>query len=132
LNWNFLFLSLKKIGHTTKRKWKKPILKFEQKLAIPLVENEIYHGNLKWKFWNFSFLKWKIPFEIWKNGHFTRGKWKKLKWRNHIFRLCHRDKTSNNTPVPPIPPMYTTLYHRCKLWWYTINLNCWILFPTVV
>jgi hypothetical protein len=41
---------LKKIGHTTKGKWKKSILKFEQKLAIPLVENEkieIYHGNLK-------------------------------------------------------------------------------------
>jgi hypothetical protein len=24
--------------------------------------------------------------------------------------------------------MYTTLYHRCKLWWYTINLNRRILY----
>jgi hypothetical protein len=23
--------------------------------------------------------------------------------------------------------MYTTLYHMCKLWWYTINLSRWIL-----
>jgi hypothetical protein len=41
-----------------------------------------------------------------------------LKWRNHIFRLCHRYKTSNNTPIT------TYVYcHRCKLWWYTINLS---------
>jgi hypothetical protein len=38
-----------------------------------------------------------------------RGNGKILKWRNHIFRLCHRDKTSNNTPIPT----YTTyVYHH--------------------
>jgi hypothetical protein len=52
---------------------------------------------------------------------------KQLKWRNHIFRLCHRDKTSNNTPIPLILPMHTTLYHMWKLWCYTINLSRWIL-----
>jgi hypothetical protein len=27
-----------------------------------------------------------------------------------------------NTFISPIP-MYSTLYHRCMLWWYIINLN---------
>jgi hypothetical protein len=26
-------------------------------------------------------------------------------------------------PIPSITLMYTTLYHMCKLWWYTINLR---------
>jgi hypothetical protein len=92
---------------------------------------EICHGILKWKNWKFSFLKFeiKVSFEIWKKniGIWPEENEKKLKWRNHIFRLCHRDKTCNNTPILPIPPMHTTISHRCKLWWYTINLSHRIL-----
>jgi hypothetical protein len=80
------------------------------------------------KFWNFHFwnLKWKFLFNFLKKLviYHQREMKKQLKWSNHIFLLCHRDKTSNNTPIPPISPMYITLYHMCKLWWYTINL--WI------
>jgi hypothetical protein len=77
---------------------------------------------------NFKFLKLEMKIFLWnlkKMAISPEGNEKIWKWRNHIFRLCHRDKTSNNTPIPP---MYTTLYHRCKLWWYTINLSRWILF----
>jgi hypothetical protein len=48
---------------------------------------------------------------------------RKIEIKNHIFHY----KTSNNTLIPPIPPMYITLYHRYKLWWYTINLSRQIL-----
>jgi hypothetical protein len=76
----------------------------------------------KWngKGWNFHIwnLKWNFRLKFEKKGHITRGK-----WRNHIFRLCHRDKTFNNIPIPL---MYTTLYHMGKLWWYT-NLSRRIL-----
>jgi hypothetical protein len=35
------------------------------------------------------------------------GNEKTIEWRNHIFRLCHRDKTSNNTSIPLTPPYIT-------------------------
>jgi hypothetical protein len=124
-NWKKIQFWNLKIGHTTRGKLKK--LKYVTK---------IWNG----KIWKFSFSKFEMKkFEIFHFelltedfrlkiefffGHITRGKWKKLKWINLIFRLYHRDKTSNNTPIPP---MYTTLYHRCKLWCYTINLSRRIL-----
>jgi hypothetical protein len=45
-----------------------------------------------------------------------KGNEKNLKLRNHIFRLCHRDKTSTYS---------TYVYHPSyiMLLWYTINLN---------
>jgi hypothetical protein len=126
---NFRFWILKN-GH---RKWKKLKNHFE------IWKTEICHKNLKRKNWNFSFflnLKFFI-FEIWnenfrlnflKNWPYHQMEMRKqFKWRNHIFLLCHRDKTYNNTPIPPIPPMHTTIYHMCKLWWYTINLSRRIL-----
>jgi hypothetical protein len=105
------------------------------KFGLKFENFEICHKKLKWKNWNFSF----FIFEFWnenfcliflkKIGHITKWKWKK-NW------ICHRDKTSYNTRIPPIPPMHITLYHMSKLWWYTINLSRWILsywsFPTVV
>jgi hypothetical protein len=80
------------------------------------------------KVWKFSFLKFEmksleifiLKFEMKKIRISLEGNGKDLKRRNHIFHLCHRDKTSNNTPIPP---MYTTIYHMCKLGWYTINLS---------
>jgi hypothetical protein len=62
-----------------------------------------------------------------KFDHITRGEWNNFKFKNHIFCLCRRDKTSNKTPILSILPMYTTPYYWCKLWWYTINLNRRIL-----
>jgi hypothetical protein len=139
LNWKFLFLNFeKKMAIPPEGNgnfWQKSILKFELKfeknLAIPLerIEKiEMHHENLKWKklkifilkIWNENF---GLKFEK-KLVPSLEGNEKNLKWRNHIFRLCHWDKTFNNTHVPP---MYTTLYHACKLWWYTINLNRQIL-----
>jgi hypothetical protein len=38
---------------------------------------------------------------------------KKTIERNHIFCICHRDKTSNNTPIPPIPPICIPPYITC-------------------
>jgi hypothetical protein len=135
LNWNFCFRILKKklaIGNGKIEKnrfwnsdWNLKKLKYVTKIW-----NE---KKLNFHFFNLEF----FIFEIWnenfcliffkKFGHIIKWKWKKLKWRNHIFRLCYRDKTSNNTPIPPIPPMRTTAYHMCKLWWYTINPSRWIL-----
>jgi hypothetical protein len=90
--------------------------KFEmEKLKFPFCKFENFH------FWN---LKCKFLFNFFvKLAIYQMEMKKQLKWRNHIFRLCHRDKTSNNTTIPPIPPMHTTLYHMCKFWWYTINLS---------
>jgi hypothetical protein len=118
----FVFWILKKVGH---RKWKilkkKLIFKFGLKYVTKIWNEKIEF--FIFLIWNFSFLKFEMKISvqfILKIGHITKWKWKKqLKWRNHIFRLCHKDKTSNNTPIPP---MYTTLHHMCKLWWYTINL----------
>jgi hypothetical protein len=122
LNWTF--------GHTTRGDWKNWNMprKFEmKKLKIFIFEIWInffeYHHFL-------SFLE----FEINKIEYFIYefemkiSVWnKKMKLRNNIFCLCHRYKTFNITPILSILPMYTTLYHRCKFWWYTINLNCRIL-----
>jgi hypothetical protein len=90
------------------------VLKFEKKMAILLEGNEKNEYATKiWneKIWKFSFLKFKMKFsfEILKNGHITREKWKKLKWRNHIFHLCHRDKTFNNTTIPQVEVV--VVYH---------------------
>jgi hypothetical protein len=79
-----------------------------KKLAVPLEGNEkieIYHENLNdffifLKFENFHFwnLKWKFSFEIWKKlVILLERNEKNLKWRKHIFCLCHSDKTFNNT-----------------------------------
>jgi hypothetical protein len=77
------------------------VLEFEKYLVIPPEGNE--------NIWKKSFLKFETKFLVWhlkKIGDTTRGKWKKMKWRNHIFCLCHW-KTTNNTTIPH---MYTTLY----------------------
>jgi hypothetical protein len=60
----------------------------------------------------FHFLEFEMKIFVWNLKKMVislEGKEEKLKWRNHVFRLCHQDKTSNNTPIPPIPSMYTTL-----------------------
>jgi hypothetical protein len=150
LNWNFLFLNFeKKMWPYHRRKWKNwtknSILKFEKKRKIQFwnLKKRPYHRREMKNNWNmaqkyekfhFSKLKWKFMFEIWKKMAIPpEGNETNLKWRNHIFRLCHQDKTSNNTHIPL---MYTTLYHKCRLWWYTINLSRQFFhtgtFPTVV
>jgi hypothetical protein len=127
-NWNFLFLILKKMARGNGNNWKM-ILKFEKLKYVMKIWNE------KTEIFRFLDLK-MFTFEIWnekfrlklKNWPYHQMEMKKqLKWTNHIFRLCHRDKTSNNTPIPLIPPMHTSIYHMCKLWWYTINLSRRIL-----
>jgi hypothetical protein len=75
-------------------------LKFEKKWQ--------YHQRGKWKE-----LK-KNDFEIYYERKMKKLKYatKILKRTNHIFHLCHRDKISNNTPIPL---MYTTVYHKLVL-----------------
>jgi hypothetical protein len=94
-----------------------------KKMAIPpevmkKMKYFVYVTKKNWK--KISFLKFEMKIFVFetrkKFSHTTVGKWKKMKWRSHIFRLCHREKTV-------VPPMYTTLYYMCKLWWYIINLN---------
>jgi hypothetical protein len=79
---------------------------------------KICHKNFKWKKWNFhfwnlklknwkiSFLKFEVKISVWnlinKIDHITREKWKQIEIEKSIFRLCHRDKTSNDTLIPPM------------------------------
>jgi hypothetical protein len=117
LNWNFLFLNFKKFSHTTRGKWEQKNRFWNLNWNLKIFE--ICHEKMKWneKFENFCFwnetnkkihfwnLKWKFMFEIWFFLAISlEGNEKKLKWRNHIFHLCHGDKTFNNTLIPP----YTT------------------------
>jgi hypothetical protein len=101
LKWKFSFLSFENIfRHTSLGKWKKKyyvyatkkILKW--KIVLKIV-------NESFDFWNFK-----------KIGHTTREKWKILKWRNHIFRLCHREKL-----------LIIPLYHLC-ISLYTAGASC--------
>jgi hypothetical protein len=82
--------------------WKFAFLKFEMK-------------KLK-----LSFLKFEMKFSVWnlkkKSAISLEGNEKK--WNEEI--IYHPYNT-------PIPPMYITLYHRCKLWWYTVNHSRQIL-----
>jgi hypothetical protein len=73
LNWN-----LKKFGHIT---------------SATKIWNE--------KIWKFSFLKFemKFPFEIWKNGHITRGRWKN--WNEAIIYFVYATEI-----ILPIIPLY--------------------------
>jgi hypothetical protein len=129
-NFDFIFLKKLAIGNGKNRfwnlDWNLKILKYVTKIwneknwKFSFFKFGIFHfWNLKWKF------LFKIFYKIWPYHQMEMKK--QLKWINHIFRLCHRDKTSNNTRIPSIPPMHTTLYHMCKLCWYTINLSRWIL-----
>jgi hypothetical protein len=79
--------------------------------------------NMPQKFENFHF-EMKISVWNWKKWPYHQREMQtKLKWKKYIFRLCHWDRNLNNTPIPHIPSMYTTLYHKCKFWCNTINLN---------
>jgi hypothetical protein len=117
-----------------KLKWKFEKIVFEIWIEMfcfwPTEGNE---KKLKYamKIWNENIWKLSLKFEmkisIWnlkKKTISPKGNEKNLKWWNHIFRLGYRDKNSNNTLIPP---MYTALYHRCKLWWDTINITHRIL-----
>jgi hypothetical protein len=126
----FVFEFWKKLAIGNGQFWKK--IDFE--IWMEIWKIEICHEKLKWKNWNFSFLKfdfhfwnlkWKFLFKFFKKLAYHQMEMKKqMKWRNHIFHLCHRDKTFNNTLIPPL---HITLYHMCRLWWYTINLSRRIL-----
>jgi hypothetical protein len=119
--------------------WKR---KFWRKILFLKFEKKIGHTTrVKWKDWNMpQKLKWKLKwiflkifiFEIWnenvglkfeKNVHITRGKWNK-----EIIYFVY----ATEIKLSIIP-----LYHRCKLWWYTVNLSrqilsYWSFSPTVV
>jgi hypothetical protein len=106
---------VKKFGHTTRgnKNWNMP-RKFEMK-----------------KFENFHFLAFEMKIYFWnlkKNWPYHQREMKRLKCRNHIFCLCHWDKTSNNTSIPP---MYTTLYH----YWKTTSIkgsDGWEKYPNIL
>jgi hypothetical protein len=50
---------------------------------------EIFHfWNLKWNYLKFSFLKWKIPFEIWKKWPYHQRQNEK-KWNEEIIYLVY-------------------------------------------
>jgi hypothetical protein len=136
LNWKKLAIPLEGNG----KNWKKSNLKFDK--IWPYHQREIKNWNMPWKFemkklkififeiWNEKIWKIEMKIAVWnlKKWPYHQREMKNLKWRNHIFRLCHRDKTSNNTLYHIyhlcIPPY---IYHMCKLWWYTIYLSHQIL-----
>jgi hypothetical protein len=100
LKWKFLFWTLKRIAHTTREKWKNSSF-------VP--SRKFWYEKISGK----SFLKFEMKIlilEIWNFFcHTTRGKWQNLKERNHIFRLRHHEKTTNNT----LYYLYISTYTTC-------------------
>jgi hypothetical protein len=80
------------------------------KFGLKFENFEIYHENLKWKNWNFSFLKFGIfIFEIWNEIFclYHQMEMKKNNWNEEIIYFVYATEIKL-----PIIPLYHP-YHLC-------------------
>jgi hypothetical protein len=86
-------------------------------------KKEICHRNLKRKNLKIFIFETEMKISVWnlKKKLATLSEGNEKNWNEEIIYFVYATEIKL-----PIIPLYH-LYHMCKLWWYTINLNSHIL-----